>query len=112
MQLGVFSSAGKPVDYPRHADGNLAAMVHPALQNRDFQPLKRGDPIFQTHSLETIAFGAMPSGAASAAAVDAMGEEPTYAFFINEAAYYEKGVAFALAVKGTRTVKVAVGETP
>ena len=29
------------------------------MQNRDFELLARGDPIFQTHSLETMYFGAM-----------------------------------------------------
>lgn len=106
LLLPVFCSAGKPVDYPRHPDGSLAAMIHPALQGNDFLPLRRGDPIFQTHALETLAFGQMPDGSASAAAVDALTAE-VHAFFINEAAYYEKGVAFALATKEERRVKLA-----
>ena len=106
ISVPVFCSAGKPVDYPRHADGTLAAMIHPSLQGHDFTPLKMGDPIFQTHGLETIRFGEMSDGSASHAAVAALCGE-VYPFFINEAAYYEKGVAFALATQEQRMVKLA-----
>ena len=34
-----------------------------------------------------------------------------YAFFINEAAYYEKGIAFCLAFKEKRQVAIAVRKT-
>jgi succinylglutamate desuccinylase len=97
--LDVFCNAGKR-DFPRGEDGELAAMVHPQLQGTDFAPLRRGDPVFQTHALETIRFGE-ELGADDAAAAD----EPLYPYFVNESAYYEKGVAFALATREKRGVR-------
>lgn len=110
LSLPVFCSTGASVDYPRHADGTLAAMVHPDLQGRDFRLLKRGDAIFQTHDLRTLRFGEMETGAASAAAVDALTED-VYAYFINEAAYYEKGSAFTLGTRSERAVKLAAASS-
>mmetsp|Transcript_8279 Transcript_8279/g.18163 ORF Transcript_8279/g.18163 Transcript_8279/m.18163 type:complete len:333 (-) Transcript_8279:569-1567(-) len=89
--------------YPRHADGEMAAMIHPSLQGRDFCLLRVGDPVFQTHSLETITFGSerdptpLPPDA----------EKTTfYPFFINEAAYYEVDVAFTLGVREELSLRV------
>lgn len=69
------------VDYPRTAEGKLLAMVHPHLQFRDYQPIAPGDPLFLTFEGETIAY---------------TGDSVTYPVFINEAAYYEKGIAMCL----------------
>jgi succinylglutamate desuccinylase len=33
------------IDYPRNELGELAAMIHPRLQGRDYQPLEPGDPM-------------------------------------------------------------------
>ena len=76
----------RTVDFPSDADGNICAMVHKDLQDRDFQELKQGDAMFSTLSGETITFKE---------------EETAYPVFINEAAYYDKKIAFSLADKQT-----------
>ncbi|XP_051982988.1 N-acyl-aromatic-L-amino acid amidohydrolase (carboxylate-forming) B-like isoform X1 [Xyrauchen texanus] len=74
----------KSVDYPRDPDTQeLNAVIHPQLQDRDFCQLKKGDPLFLSFSGETVKYE----------------EESLYPFFINECAYYEKGIAFHLAKK-------------
>ncbi|XP_062974753.1 N-acyl-aromatic-L-amino acid amidohydrolase (carboxylate-forming) [Elgaria multicarinata webbii] len=75
-----------PVDFPRYPNGEISAVIHPNLQDKDFQPLKPGDPIFQTLSGEDILYD---------------GDDVTYPVFINEAAYYEKKVAFIKTEKRT-----------
>uniref|UniRef100_H3CX10 Aspartoacylase n=1 Tax=Tetraodon nigroviridis TaxID=99883 RepID=H3CX10_TETNG len=67
------------VDYPRDTNGNIIAMVHPNLQDCDWEPLTPGDPMFQTFDGKTIYY---------------QGPGTVYPTFINEAAYYEKQQAF------------------
>lgn len=68
------------VDYPRAADGLPAAMIHPKFQGRDFECLKEGEPIFvDFDGQETLWKG-----------------DAVWPVFINEAAYYEKGIAFTV----------------
>ncbi|XP_070849194.1 N-acyl-aromatic-L-amino acid amidohydrolase (carboxylate-forming) B-like isoform X2 [Chaetodon trifascialis] len=75
----------KHIDYPRDSEThNIMAAIHPQLQDRDFCLLQPGDPLFQTFSGETLRY---------------KGKEPLYPFFINECAYYEKGIAISLARK-------------
>lgn len=69
------------VDYPRNEMGELQAMVHPQLQFKDYQPLHVGDPMFLSFTGETIPYA---------------GESTVFPVFINEAAYYEKGIAMTL----------------
>lgn len=59
-------------------------MIHPHLQGRDYQELKKGDPLFVTFQGETIFYE---------------DEETVWPVFINEAAYYEKGIAMCLTKK-------------
>ena len=66
------------IDYPRDHRGDLQAMIHPQRQHQDYEPLKPGDPLFLTFTGETIPY---------------QGEGIVFPVFINEAAYYEKGVA-------------------
>jgi aspartoacylase len=68
----------KVVDYPRNPNGELEGMVHPQLQGRDYQELKKGDPLFLTFEGETIYYEE---------------SETVWPVFINEAAYYEQGAA-------------------
>jgi succinylglutamate desuccinylase len=75
---------GTAIDYPRDAEGHLHAMIHPKLQGQDYQPLHPGAPIFLTFEGGAIAYE---------------GSAITYPIFINEAAYYEKGIAFYLTEK-------------
>lgn len=69
------------VDYPRDKAGNLRALIHPRLQFKDYEPLHPNDPIFLTFTGETIAY---------------QGDSTVFPIFINEAAYYEKGIAMIL----------------
>ncbi|KAM7087069.1 N-acyl-aromatic-L-amino acid amidohydrolase (carboxylate-forming) [Molossus nigricans] len=77
------------VDFPRTDAGDLAGTVHPQLQDQDFQPLLPGAPIFQLFSGEDVLYDGGPT---------------TYPAFINEAAYYEKGIAFFQTEKLTFSV--------
>ena len=72
------------IDYPRNSAGELDAMIHPQRQGKDYEPLKSGDPLFLTFSGETISY---------------QGRSPVFPIFINEAAYYEKGIAMTLTEK-------------
>lgn len=74
----------KTIDYPRNQSGELQAMIHPQLQFRDYEALKPGDPMFLTFDGGVIAYE---------------GESIVYPVFINEAAYYEKGIAMCLTQK-------------
>nr|XP_055060393.1 N-acyl-aromatic-L-amino acid amidohydrolase (carboxylate-forming) B [Misgurnus anguillicaudatus]XP_055060394.1 N-acyl-aromatic-L-amino acid amidohydrolase (carboxylate-forming) B [Misgurnus anguillicaudatus]XP_055060395.1 N-acyl-aromatic-L-amino acid amidohydrolase (carboxylate-forming) B [Misgurnus anguillicaudatus]XP_055060396.1 N-acyl-aromatic-L-amino acid amidohydrolase (carboxylate-forming) B [Misgurnus anguillicaudatus] len=75
----------KSIDYPRDPETReLTAAIHPQLQDRDFSLLKKGDPVFLSFSGETVKYEE---------------EETLHPFFINECAYYEKGIAFHLARK-------------
>lgn len=69
------------VDYPRNSAGKLQAMIHPQLQFKDYQPLHPGDPMFMTFTGESISYE---------------GKTTVFPIFINEAAYYEKGIAMTL----------------
>ncbi|XP_070584153.1 N-acyl-aromatic-L-amino acid amidohydrolase (carboxylate-forming) isoform X2 [Erythrolamprus reginae] len=66
-------------DFPRYPNGEISAVIHPNLQDKDFQPLKPGDPVFQTFDGEDILHD---------------GDDTFFPVFINEAAYYEKKTAF------------------
>jgi len=78
--LTVYQSISS-VDYPRNPSGELQAMIHPQLQFKDYAPLHPGDPMFLTFTGETIIY---------------RGEDTVFPMFINEAAYYEKGIAMTL----------------
>ena len=81
--LSVYQSIVS-VDYPRTSAGELLGMIHPQLQFRDYQALHPGDPMFLTFTGESIAY---------------QGESTVFPIFINEAAYYEKGIAMTLTEK-------------
>jgi succinylglutamate desuccinylase len=66
------------IDYPRNESGEIQAMIHPQLQFRDYEPLNPGEPMFLTFEGESIVY---------------TGTSTVYPIFINEAAYYEKGIA-------------------
>ena len=81
MPLDVFTHL-RSYDYPRDDSGEIQAMVHPELQDKDYQPLRPGDPAFLTFDGTTIAYQA--------------DETEVYPVFVNEAAYYEKRIAFSV----------------
>nr|XP_032641698.1 aspartoacylase [Chelonoidis abingdonii] len=78
------------VDYPRNKNGEITAVIHPSLQDQDWQPLNNGEPIFLTIDGETINYE---------------GDCTVYPTFVNEAAYYEKKQAFVKTVKVKLTAK-------
>ena len=88
--------AVRTVDYPRYEDGTISAMCHPAIQGNDFCEVRRGDPIFLSMGGEPIGFEPKEEDAG----------ETTYPFFVNEAAYYEKGIAFMVAHRAEQSVRV------
>ncbi|XP_072834725.2 aspartoacylase isoform X2 [Pogona vitticeps] len=78
------------VDYPRGKNNEITALIHPDLQDQDWQPLHPGDPIFLTMEGEVILYE---------------GETTVYPAFVNEAAYYEKQQAFVKTVKETLSAR-------
>lgn len=78
--LTVYKTEGV-VDYPRNEAGEITAMIHPQLQFQDYKPLHPGEPMFLTFDGKTIPY---------------TGKSIVYPIFINEAAYYEKGIALTL----------------
>ena len=77
------------VDYPRNPTGELQAMIHPQLQFKDYEPLRPGESMFLT-----LAGGSIPY----------QGTSTVFPVFINEAAYYEKGIAMVLTEKEEATL--------
>ena len=65
----------KKVTLPEDDQGNLIGMIHPKVQDRDFQPLNPGDPLFLLQNGEVVFYQDEP------------GLCPA---FINEAAYYDQ----------------------
>ena len=71
------------VPFPQQ-DNQLQGMIHPQLQDRDYQPLQPGDPLFLTFSGEVLTY---------------QGDSVVYPVFINEAAYYDRLQAITLMQK-------------
>ncbi|MBF2027883.1 MAG: aspartoacylase [Oscillatoriales cyanobacterium C42_A2020_001] len=76
----------RTVDYPKDEHGELLGMIHPRLQDQDYQPLHPGAPLFLTFDGDVICYE---------------GDATVYPIFINEAAYYEKGIALCLTEQQT-----------
>jgi aspartoacylase len=76
----------KKVKLPENDKGEITAMVHPNLQDQDYQPIAPGEPLFQTLEGETIPYD---------------GDETVYGAFINEAAYYDAHVGLSFMEKVT-----------
>ena len=79
-KLVVYESIGT-IDYPRNEAGEIQAMIHPQLQFQDYQALNSGEPMFLTFDGEEIVYES---------------NSVVYPVFINESAYYEKGVAMVI----------------
>lgn len=88
LELTLFEHR-EHVDFPRDASGAPSGFVHAERQDRDWQPLSPGDPLFQTFTGETLRY----EGPA--------GRVPV---FINECAYYEKHIALTLTERVVRRV--------
>ncbi len=76
---------------PLNAKGEKIGMVHEFIQDNDFLPIKKGDPIFQLFNGKEIYWD---------------GDYEAYPHFINEAAYYDNHLAMSLAKKCTLSVAV------
>jgi aspartoacylase len=85
------------IDLPRHDDGSPAGLVHPSLQDRDWRPLRAGDPLFLTMDGTMMALAPQHGDDG----------ENVWPVFINEAAYGEKGIALSLTRR--EIVPVAAG---
>ena len=75
----------RSLDLPRDSRGGARAMLHPRLQDRDWWPLRPGDPLFLEADGSTLPW--KPESADPAT---------VWPVFINEAAYEEKGIALSL----------------
>ncbi|XP_006861114.1 PREDICTED: aspartoacylase-2 [Chrysochloris asiatica] len=96
FEMEAYSTVRR-VDFPRTEDGDLAGTIHPQLQDRDFEPLQPGAPIFQMFDGKDVQYE---------------GKDTVYPIFINEAAYYEKGIAFIQTEKLTFSVPALPALTP
>ncbi|AQQ67057.1 aspartoacylase [Microbulbifer agarilyticus] len=65
---------------PEDSTGEITAMVHPNLQDKDYHPINPGDPLFITLAGETIPY---------------QGDTTVYGAFINEAAYYDQHIGLS-----------------
>ncbi|KEQ19265.1 aspartoacylase [Endozoicomonas numazuensis] len=68
------------IQYPKSDDGHLSAMVHDSLQDKDFEGLKPGMPLFQNMDGTVTHYEG----------------EPGFPIFINEAAYYYENTALVI----------------
>lgn len=73
--------------FPRDADKELLGMIHPALDGKDFLPLRAGDPVF-------LMFDGSEKTLADVAPDLIKTEGVIYPFLVNETSYYEKDIAF------------------
>jgi hypothetical protein len=91
----AFSTAGShaKLAWPVDDDGFPTAVVHEALQDRDWEPLAAGDGLFRTFDGAEVPY-------------DGSLGDPVYPIFINEAGYYyaSSGRGIGLAKKLTLRV--------
>eukprot|EP00511_Aplanochytrium_stocchinoi_P002461 CAMPEP_0204823186 /NCGR_PEP_ID=MMETSP1346-20131115/1285_1 /ASSEMBLY_ACC=CAM_ASM_000771 /TAXON_ID=215587 /ORGANISM="Aplanochytrium stocchinoi, Strain GSBS06" /LENGTH=340 /DNA_ID=CAMNT_0051949735 /DNA_START=125 /DNA_END=1147 /DNA_ORIENTATION=+ len=97
------------VPYPRNNSGNITAFIHDDLQGikelQNGSTITEGCPIFQTLNGETIKF---EPGEYNLTEEDM--KAGIYPMFVNEAAYYEKDVAFYLTKRIHKTGEYLVRE--
>ncbi|MFQ3229321.1 aspartoacylase [Reinekea sp.] len=72
------------VKLPENEQGEITAMVHPNLQDQDYQPINPGDPLFMTLDGSTLIYE---------------GDKVVYGAFINEAAYYDAHIGLSFMEK-------------
>ena len=77
------------VPYPQDYKGQISAYIHQDLQDRDFQQLQNGDSVFQGLNGQPISYTGQPG----------------FPIFINEAAYYQKNIAFIMTDKVTMIIR-------
>lgn len=69
------------IKLPLDAAGNRLGMVHKQVQDRDYQPIEPGQPLFAMFDSSVICYE---------------GTDVVYPTFINEAAYYDNNLAMSL----------------
>tara|TARA_R110002126_G_scaffold15664_11_gene63939 strand:+ start:3450 stop:4340 length:891 start_codon:yes stop_codon:yes gene_type:complete len=69
------------IKLPMNEQGERLGMVHKNVQDKDYQPINPGDPIFMLFDGTEVYYE---------------GEETVYPTFINEAAYYDNNLAMSL----------------
>lgn len=79
--------------FPRDKNGNVQAIIHPHFKAKDYQPLFKGMPVFQTLSGDEIAW---------------QGEDNTYPLFVNEAAYLKDHIAFIVSFLSVRSYSLSL----
>ena len=93
-----------PVPFPRDKAGNITAFVHESLlgipELQEGSTINRSSFIFQTLGGESIQFDPADYGIS-----DEDVDKGIYPMFVNEAAYYEKDVAFFLTKREWKTVE-------
>lgn len=77
------------VTFPRDSNGEINATIHPSLQDKDWEPIKSRDPVFRLFDGTVLLLSDVVK-------MDIKEGEVFYPCFVNEAAYYEKDVAFFL----------------
>jgi len=97
--MPVYRSIGVAVDFPRDKDGEIVGMVHPDFQGKDFEELREGHDILVGFDGSVQKFKREDHKVPEK-------HEAVFPVFINEAAYYEKKVAFMLFDKIARKVSV------
>jgi len=88
---------GSSIDYPRDHLGLPRAMIHPDFMGKDGFPLEEGQALFldaQGNTLRLEASDFIPQDLILALRALRQKNESLVAFFIGEAAYLEKGIAF------------------
>lgn len=97
VEVPVFRYAAR-VRFPRDKSGHISHFLHKNIDGQDFTQVIPGKTfIFEDLSGDIITFD-------TALLVEVrdnlqLGDEPLYAYFVNEAAYYEKDIAFCLATQ-------------
>ena len=77
------------IDYPRDKNGNINALIHPERINQDWNPIKKGDPLFMDMEGNTKVYSE---------------EDIIWPVFIGEVAYKEKNIAMSFTKKEVLTV--------
>ncbi len=83
IPMTLFQQTGV-MDYPRSAEGSVIAMIHPSLENCDYQEIKHQTPLFLGFDGKEYLWD---------------GPQSTWLCFIGEAAYLEKRIAFSTLLK-------------
>ena len=78
------------IKLPMNEKGERLGMVHKNVQDKDYQPINPGDPIFTLFDGSEIHYD---------------GDVTVYPTFINEAAYYDNNLAMSLNEKVVITLE-------